>query len=136
MPGSGANLLTSLKRAFSEEELSRESDGDLLERFAEQRDAASFAVLVKRHGALVLGICQRILHDHGLAEDAFQAVFIVLAKRAGAIRKREALASWLFGVARRVAQNARRRRNREKDKVRQAADARQRSGGQKDLRVQ
>ncbi|GEM_PF-1565271 len=135
MSGSTATLLTSLRRALSEEELARQGDRELLQRFAGLRDAAAFAVLVKRHGALVLGVCKRILHDHGLAEDAFQAVFVILAKRAGAIRKREALASWLFGVARRVAQQARRRQNRENLKIRQAADAR-RHADQKDLRWQ
>src|SRR5437762_6111768 len=88
---------------------------------------------MKRHGALVLGVCRRILRDHALAEDAFQAVFIILAKRAGAIRKRDAVASWLFGVAQRVARQARRRRQREHDNIRRAAENR-RPANHQDLR--
>jgi RNA polymerase sigma factor (sigma-70 family) len=85
---------------------------------------AAFAALVKRHGTLVFGICRRILHDHELAQDAFQAVFIILAKKAGAIRKRDALPSWLFGVAQRVARQALRRRQREQSRLRVAAESR------------
>src|SRR5437899_2287042 len=113
MSRSAATLLSSVKRALSDEELVRQGDRELVERFSTHQDQAAFATLMKRHGALVLGVCRRILRDHALAEDAFQAVFIILAKRAGAIRKRDAVASWLFGVAQRVARQARRRRQRE-----------------------
>src|SRR5262249_38624165 len=74
-------------------------------------------VLVERHGPMVLGICKRVLRDSQLAEDAFQATFLILAKRAGTISADGSVSSWLFGVARRVALAARRsefrRRNRE-----------------------
>jgi RNA polymerase sigma factor (sigma-70 family) len=84
------------------------SDADLLERFRSERDESAFAVLVERHGAMVLGICRRVLRNTHDAEDACQAAFLVLARKAGAIRKRESLASWLHGVAYHVAANLKR----------------------------
>src|SRR5262249_15112443 len=94
------------------------SDGHLLGRFVTQRDEAAFAVLVQRHGALVLGVCRRVLRQEQDAEDAFQATFLILAHKAPSIRKLESLASWLHGVAQRAALNVRksvlRRRGYEK----------------------
>jgi RNA polymerase sigma factor (sigma-70 family) len=92
------------------------SDRELLERFLQHRDEAAFTDLVHRHGTLVLGVCHRVLGQAQDAEDAFQATFLLLAQKAGSVRKQESLASWLFGVAQRVAGNvkiaaARRRRH-------------------------
>jgi RNA polymerase sigma factor (sigma-70 family) len=83
------------------------TDGQLLECFLARRDEAAFAELVRRHGPLVLHVCRRILGDAHHAEDAFQATFLVLACKAGAIRKHGSVGSWLYGVARRVALQAR-----------------------------
>jgi RNA polymerase sigma factor (sigma-70 family) len=83
------------------------SDAELLERFLSNREEAAFEVLVRRHGPIVLGVCRRLLGDHHLAEDAFQATFLVLVRKAGAIRKRRSIASWLYGVAYRTAAKAR-----------------------------
>ena len=79
-----------------------QSDRKLLARFRATRDDRAFATLVARHGPAVLGVCRRILHDPHAADDAFQAVFLVLARRAGSIRKAASLGCWLHGVAVRV----------------------------------
>lgn len=91
-----------------------DSDDDcgLLNRFARTGDESAFAALVDRHGPMVLGVCRRVLRDPHLADDAFQAVFLVLAKKAGRVRVGPSLANWLFGVARRVSLNARRTQRR------------------------
>jgi RNA polymerase sigma factor (sigma-70 family) len=83
-------------------------DAALLCRYATDRDADAFRALVARHGPLVLGVCKRVLDDDHKAEDAFQATFLVLALRAGSIRRPAGLAAWLFGVARRTALKAKR----------------------------
>src|SRR5262245_44327760 len=84
------------------------SDRDLLERFVARRDEAAFAALVERHGPMVLSICRRALRHSHDAEDAFQAAFLVLARKAASIRHKDALGSWLHGVAYHVATNLRR----------------------------
>ncbi len=82
-------------------------EGQLLERFVADRDEAAFEALVGRHGPMVLGTCRRMLLDPRDVEDAFQATFLVLARRAGSIRDGDRLGPWLHGVARRVAARAR-----------------------------
>ncbi len=84
------------------------SDRELLHRFARTNDEAAFRQLVDRHAPLVLGACRRGLHCAADADDAFQATFVVLARSAGKIRNREALGSWLYGVATRVCLRMRR----------------------------
>src|SRR5262245_50094783 len=83
------------------------SDGHLLDRFANQRDDAAFTILVERHGPMVLQVCRRILEDVHDAEDAFQATFLVLARKAANVRKRESVGAWLHSVAMRVAREMR-----------------------------
>jgi RNA polymerase sigma factor (sigma-70 family) len=83
------------------------ADAPLLVRWVEQHDESAFAALVARHGPMVLGVCQRVLGDAHEAEDAFQATFLILARKAGSLRRPEALACWLHGVASRLALKAR-----------------------------
>jgi RNA polymerase sigma factor (sigma-70 family) len=101
------------------------SDAQLLGRYAEHRDETAFATLVARHARLVWGVCRHRLHRDEDAEDAFQATFFILARRAGSIRKAEAVGSWLHGVAHRVAmkakKSARRRQIRERQATRTAS---------------
>jgi RNA polymerase sigma factor (sigma-70 family) len=102
------------------------SDRQLLERFVAARDEDAFTALVARHGPMVLGTCRQHLGDHQHAEDAFQAVFLVLARRARSIRDPELLGNWLYGVALRTARTARnrlvhRRQSEEERALKQAA---------------
>src|SRR5205823_12055079 len=94
------------------------TDRDLLDAFQARRDEAAFATLVRRHGPMVYGVCRRILANSPDADDAFQATFLVLVKKASVIGRPELLASWLYGVACRTAHKARvmraRRRFRER----------------------
>jgi RNA polymerase sigma factor (sigma-70 family) len=96
-----------LRRALPPPDGGGLSDGQLLGRFLAGGDEAAFAALVRRHGPMVLGVCRRVLRDAHDAEDAFQATFLVLARKAAALGKREAVGSWLYTVAFRAALEAR-----------------------------
>ena len=88
------------------------TDQDLLHAFAARRDEAAFAVLMERHGPLVWGVCRRLLGHEQDAEDAFQATFLVLARKAGSVAWRADAGNWLYAVALRVAREARARAGR------------------------
>jgi RNA polymerase sigma factor (sigma-70 family) len=104
------NLLHRLRRLSAPP--GADPDAELLRRFACRGDPDAFAELLARHGPLVWNACRRVLPDPHDAEDAFQATFLVLARRAGSVRRPESLAGWLYGVAHRVARDARRRQRR------------------------
>jgi RNA polymerase sigma factor (sigma-70 family) len=87
--------------------IEEQSDALLLARFASQQDKDAFADLVKRHGPMVLAVCRRVLRSPHDAEDAFQATFLVLVRKAASIAQPELLGNWLYGVAYRVAAKAR-----------------------------
>src|SRR4051812_30726042 len=118
MAGGRTSLLLRHLRLLTAEGTGQLLDRQLLERFATQRDEAAFTALVKRHGPMVLRVCRRVLQDGHAAEDAFQATFLVLVRKAGSLRQRELVGNWLYGVAYRVAARARveaaRRRGRER----------------------
>src|SRR3712207_248703 len=94
-------------RHLAEAQAAQLSDGQLLNRFAADRDEGAFAALLQRHGPLVYGVCRNILRHDQDAEDAFQGTFLVLARRAPVIRHEKALGSWLYRVAYRVSMKAR-----------------------------
>src|SRR5438445_7376092 len=100
------SIIQHLRRVAALHGSNRPTDGELLQRFAVAHDQAAFEVLVWRHGPMVLNLCRRLLrHEHD-AEDAFQATFLTLVRKAAAIAKREAVGSWLYKVAYRVALEA------------------------------
>ncbi|MFL5342155.1 MAG: sigma-70 family RNA polymerase sigma factor [Gemmataceae bacterium] len=98
-----------LRRAARSPTAEVAGDGELLERFVSCRDERAFADLVERHGPMVLGVCRRVTGDAHDADDAYQATFLVLVRRASAIRPREQVGNWLYGVACRTAAEARNR---------------------------
>ncbi len=96
------------------------SDVQLLQSFLARRDEAAFEALLRRHGPMVLGVCRRVLRNVQDAEDAFQATFLVLARKADSIRSIQVVASWLYGVAYRTAMKARTMNAKRRAKERQA----------------
>lgn len=108
MPGPRFDLvLEHARRWATKADASNFSDRRLVDAFLHRRDQDSFTALVQRHGPMVLGVCQRLLRDPADVEDAFQAAFFVLARKAGSIRKVNSIGSWLHGVARRLAHKCR-----------------------------
>jgi RNA polymerase sigma factor (sigma-70 family) len=98
------------------------TDGRLLEEYVSRRDETALATLVRRHAAMVWGVCRRVLRDPHDAEDAFQATFLVLVRRAASIASPELLANWLYGVAHQTALKARATRTRRRTREKQVTD--------------
>ncbi len=105
--GQMSSVIPHVRRAALLQDGGGMKDGQLLECFLARREEAAFAALVRRHGPMVLGVCRRVLHNAHDAEDAFQATFLVLVRKAAALLPREALGNWLYGVAYHTALKAR-----------------------------
>jgi RNA polymerase sigma factor (sigma-70 family) len=114
---SSLSVVNHIQRLFGAGTVAALSENQLLERFVVHGDEAAFEAILHRHGAMVLGVCRRLLSDVHDVEDAFQATFLVLVKKAATIRDRDVLGTWLYRVAHRVAVRARiearRRRGRD-----------------------
>src|SRR5437867_10817193 len=102
-----SGVLQHLRRAVLLRDGAGMTDGQLLEDYISRRDEAALAALVRRHGPMVWGVCRRVLRNYHDAEDAFQATFLVLVRRAASIASRELVANWLYGVAYQTARKAR-----------------------------
>src|SRR5579884_1690433 len=124
-----SEVVQHLRKTLLQQDGAGLTDGQLLGRFIEQRDEAAAAALVRRHGPMVWGVCRRVLGNPHDAEDAFQATFLVLARKAAAIRNGESVSAWLHGVARyaarkmRVEAERRSRRERQRPAAGNAAEA-------------
>src|SRR5215813_1402287 len=122
----GENAVAGASLDFVLRQLRREArdageltDGELLTHFTRDRDETSFRLLMQRHGPMVLGVCRRVLHNPHDAEDAFQATWLVLARKAASIARPDLLGNWLYGAAYRAALEARSatRRKRERQVI-------------------
>lgn len=116
-------VLRYLRKLVAVEDSRTLQDRELLRRFVDLRDEAAFAALVERHGPMLLGACRRVLRNQQDAEDVLQATFLVLARRASAVRRQDSVGSWLYGVAYRLALKLRTRQTRQQACERRAAVA-------------
>src|SRR5688572_28064495 len=91
------NVLRHIRRIATGPGAGGEEDRQLLDRFINHRDETAFEAVVRRHGPMVLGVCRRVLQNPHDAEDAFQATFLVLLRKARSLRSRELVAQWLYG---------------------------------------
>src|SRR5262245_6876029 len=122
MPGQIASVLRFLHPDAGWKEAGEQSDAALLQHFISRRSEDAFAALLKRHGPLVFAVCLRALREHTDAEDAFQATFLVLARKAGSIRKQETLPAWLHRVALNICRTIKLAATRRQAHERQAID--------------
>jgi len=116
-----ADVLRYMRRLVAAEEGDDQGDASLLRRFVARRDEAAFAALLQRHAPRVFGVCRQVLGNPHDAEDAFQATFLVLARKAGSVRRGQSLSAWLYRVALNVARTARARAARRQAREREAA---------------
>jgi RNA polymerase sigma factor (sigma-70 family) len=141
LPQGGTDLATSqmseviqhLRTAVLLRDGARVTDGQLLEGYIRRRDGAALEALVQRHGPMVWGVCRRVLSNYHDAEDAFQATFLVLVRRAASIASREFLANWLYGVAHQTALKARATTRKSRARERQVQEMPEPEAVQQDL---
>src|SRR5262245_34186084 len=114
-------VLHKLRRSFLRQDGATLTDGELLECVIARRDEAAFEALMRRHGPMVLGVCRRVLRNEADAEDAFQATFFVLVRKAASIRPRGLVGNWLYGVAHNTALKAKAMNERRRTKEKEAA---------------
>ncbi|MCI0456279.1 MAG: sigma-70 family RNA polymerase sigma factor [Gemmataceae bacterium] len=115
------DVLRYLHGLFATEAGSDLSDGELLEQFRASREETAFAILVQRHGSMVMNVCARVLKNAHAAEDAFQATFLVLVRKSASLCNHRSLGPWLYGVARRIALRARAQESTRRDREGRAA---------------
>src|SRR5262245_26453345 len=120
--GQLGNVLRHIRRIIGAPAAGDLTDRQLLERFVRQGDEAAFTALVQRHGPLVWGVCQTVLPQAQDAEDAFQATFFVLARKASSVAWQDSVGNWLHGVALRIATKARAQTARRQERERQVLD--------------
>jgi RNA polymerase sigma factor (sigma-70 family) len=109
------NFTTSLRKLLGGRQFPASTDGHLLERFVRHHDESAFAGLLQRHGPLVIGACRRVLQDPHDVDDAFQATFLVLVRKARSLGRKGSIASWLYTVAYHIALKAKARAARQRD---------------------
>jgi RNA polymerase sigma factor (sigma-70 family) len=133
-------ILHTLQKATLHQESAGQTDGQLLETYVRSREETAVAALVHRHGPMVWGVCRRVLRSHHDAEDAFQATFLVLVRKAASVTPRDMVANWLYGVAHQTALKARataaRRGEREKQVTAMPEPALQQRASSSDLHTQ
>ena len=122
MPGQMTSVLRFLRHAAGANEVGDQSDAALLREFVSQKSEDAFAAILQRHGPLVLAVCRRTLRDNTYAEDAFQATFLVLARKADSIRTQETLPAWLHRVALNISRTIKLAAARRQAHERQVAD--------------
>src|ERR1700737_3215513 len=121
MPSSPLSVFIHQLRAGAERNGAGETDGELLTRFLSHRDDDAITALVRRHAPMVWGVCRRLLRHEQDAEDAFQATFLVLARKAASVVPRSQVGNWLYGVAHQTARKARATRAKRQARERPAA---------------
>src|SRR3954453_2803958 len=121
-----SELIQRLRRTALVRDGAGMTDAQLLNDYLSRHDEAALAALVQRHAPMVWGVCRRLLRTYHDAEDAFQATFLVLLRKAASIASRELLANWLYGVARQTALKARATASKRRGRERQGAERPQR----------